>query len=250
MANIILIKYGFNIHITLSTLLCVLSWATSSCVNKMNILIITYSMLWGFGTGLANHASHVLIQQTFSKRLSLANGIASCGSGIGTLTIGPLLEYLLEHYKFRWAFRIFSFIPLLFLVSIAVTWPNRMYDPEQSISEQRKETSIDNRINNIELKRCSKEVDQCSPGKGQLTKDGKTSIQMDIENDNQQPSTTSACRSAFKTIFDKELWHNKSLVLYIIGLSTFLFGYFIPFTFLVSVFITFLLSFIIYTLTA
>lgn len=229
-ANVILAKYGFAIQMILSTLLCVLSWFTSSYAENLNTMLFTYSVLWGVGAGLANHAAMVSIQRNFSKRLSLANGIVMSGTGIGTLLLGPLIEHMINRFKFRWAFRMFSPIPLVFLVSvIAVTCTRKQdYDPEKNSSTEKiPSDSVDSVIF------VDKEKDPLD-----ATSDG--SLLSGISD-----TSTTGCpeglrtrmRAAWRNVFDKELWTNKCLVIYIIGMSTFLFGYFIPFTFLVIIFI-------------
>lgn len=67
---------------------------------------LTYGFLFGVGASMCYFPSVVILGQYFWKRLSLANGITSSGSGVGTLAMGPILQNVLEHFGLRNTMRI------------------------------------------------------------------------------------------------------------------------------------------------
>ena len=79
---------------------------TASFSTAMWQMNLTYGFLFGFGASMCYFPSVVILGQYFWKRLSLANGITSSGSGVGTLAMGPILQKLLEHFGLRNTMRI------------------------------------------------------------------------------------------------------------------------------------------------
>jgi len=55
----------------------------------------------GVGVGLLNLPSIVIVGFYFDKRRALANGIAICGTGIGTFVFAPLASYLVSEYGWK-----------------------------------------------------------------------------------------------------------------------------------------------------
>ena len=77
-----------------------------SISTSIYLMDLTYGFLFGVGASMCYFPSVVILGQYFSKRLSLANGITSSGSGVGTLCMGPVLQKLIEHFGMRNTMRI------------------------------------------------------------------------------------------------------------------------------------------------
>lgn len=85
--------------------------AASGCLlgsisPNIYIMDLTYGFLFGVGASMCYFPSVVILGQYFSKRLSLANGITSSGSGVGTLCMGPILQQLIQLFGMRNTMRI------------------------------------------------------------------------------------------------------------------------------------------------
>lgn len=85
--------------------------AASGCLlgsisTNIYLMDLTYGFLFGVGASMCYFPSVVILGQYFSKRLSLANGITSSGSGVGTLCMGPILQKLIQHFGMRNTMRI------------------------------------------------------------------------------------------------------------------------------------------------
>jgi len=48
----------------------------------------------------------IILGTYFNKKLSLANGLTSSGSGVGSLAMGPVLQFLLDQFGMRNTMRI------------------------------------------------------------------------------------------------------------------------------------------------
>ena len=77
-----------------------------SISTNIYLMDLTYGFLFGVGASMCYFPSVVILGQYFSKRLSLANGITSSGSGVGTMCMGPVLQKLIEHFGMRNTMRI------------------------------------------------------------------------------------------------------------------------------------------------
>lgn len=66
----------------------------------------SYGFLFGVGASLCYFPTVIILGQYFSRRLSLANGMTSSGSGVGTLCMGPVLQKLIQYFGLRNTMRI------------------------------------------------------------------------------------------------------------------------------------------------
>lgn len=254
---VIMNRFSFRCVILLSIFLCITSLVTSSFVTKIELFPITYSLLWGTGTGFANHASMVLIQKAFDRRLSAANGVAMSGTGVGALVLGQMLNWLLNSVGFRWTLRICSIVPLLFTMllysnflanknkkdqitatSLITNTANEQAtndsDQNEKILNEVTEYSEDSSLYSNSAVRKSKNHSNNKNGSKAVVDYTK-----DRDNCSLQVSIAQKRKTKFLSeICDKEIWQNRKYVIFVVGISIFLFGSFIPFIFLVSSYMT------------
>jgi len=81
-------------------------WFVASFATGLWGLIIGQSLLTGFGFGLMYIPGVVAVAGVFSKRRSLAIGLALSGSGLGQVALGPLAGLLLRDLGWENAFRV------------------------------------------------------------------------------------------------------------------------------------------------
>ncbi len=74
----------------------------------MEALFLTFGLIAGLGLSLCYVAAIAVVAFYFDKRLSLATGLAVCGSGIGTFIFAPVTQYLIKEYGWRGAMLILS----------------------------------------------------------------------------------------------------------------------------------------------
>ena len=85
---------------------CVSGLLLSSLASSVYILYVTYSVLFGFGGSCLYLSSYVITSQYFVKNRSIATGITASGSGIGVLSVAPMLQALLDSFDWRKTYRI------------------------------------------------------------------------------------------------------------------------------------------------
>lgn len=91
-------------------------------------IVVMDGFFVGVGLGMSFLASNVVIGYYFEKWRALATGLSACGSGLGTLIIPPVLEYLRKGYGWR-----HSFI-LLILFMVVATVVAFLYLPLQPVN--------------------------------------------------------------------------------------------------------------------
>ena len=106
-----------------------------ACLGAAFFLASGLTSLWQFyvfigalvGLGVSLNGmvpSSALLARWYRKRLSTALGIAFSAVGVGTLVFVPLAQYVVSHYDWRAAYRLFGVALLLMLpfVLFAVPW--------------------------------------------------------------------------------------------------------------------------------
>jgi len=76
-------------------------------------MYLTQGFLFGVGASLCYFPSVIILPQYFYKNLSMANGLVACGSGVGTMAMGPVINYVIENYGWRTLVRISAGLLLL-----------------------------------------------------------------------------------------------------------------------------------------
>ena len=268
LSNTLMSRFGYRVMVTAATFICICSVLTSSFASNIYILPLTYSILWGIGAGIANHASLVILHKNVQNhKLPIANGIATSGSGFGTLALGPLLNYFLKEYNFRWAFRICCFFPLLFVPSVIFhIWFSRKQKNEtvtcsletsdDKVRVLRNNNDANNNVNNIVNNNVNNntatEKDIQSTENelyNSLLSDYDASMKPLVLNEGLKPCVILQKKSFFDDVIDIEIWRNKKFIIYLLGVATFIFPYFTPFVFLVSLKFLFFINLLIYKFT-
>ncbi|KAH9500848.1 hypothetical protein Btru_073156 [Bulinus truncatus] len=106
--GVVLDKLGARLTVSLAGILVSLGFigaAFSTCVGH---LILTHGVLAGVGAGYTLNPMFVTIGQYFDKYRGIACGLLACGTGIGILTGGSFVSFLLEIYGLRGTYLIWA----------------------------------------------------------------------------------------------------------------------------------------------
>ena len=129
-------RLGCRLTAIIGGLSCVTGLLFSSLASSVYIMYITYSVFWGFGSSCLFVSSYVTISQCFKKYLSIATGILSSGTGLGILSIAPMLQALLDSFDWRKTYRITAGIMSVAFV-LCLT-----FDPTVTNSKKRKNRTL------------------------------------------------------------------------------------------------------------
>lgn len=94
-------KYGCRAVCIAGALISCLAFVLSTLSTSVNMLMLTYGVMGGFGFGLIYLPAVVAVGYYFETKRSLATGIAVCGSGFGTFTFAPFATWLLENFDWK-----------------------------------------------------------------------------------------------------------------------------------------------------
>ncbi|VUC35787.1 unnamed protein product [Clonostachys rosea] len=103
-------RFGTKPTILLGVVLESASLIAASFATQIWHLFLTQGILFGLGMGFMFVASVPIVPQWFTTRRSLANGFATCGSGLGGLVYSFATGAMIERLGLAWAFRILGII--------------------------------------------------------------------------------------------------------------------------------------------
>ncbi|XP_014661880.1 PREDICTED: monocarboxylate transporter 13-like isoform X2 [Priapulus caudatus] len=78
-----------------------LGLVASSFATNIYHLMLTYGIITGTGYGLAITPGYAILAAYFNKWRPLAFSVSTLGAGIGSLTIPPLIQHLVDAYSWR-----------------------------------------------------------------------------------------------------------------------------------------------------
>ncbi|CAH2084815.1 unnamed protein product [Euphydryas editha] len=85
---------------------------SSFLVDYVDVLCLTYGVMYGLGASLAYTPSLAILGHYFKRHLGFVNGIVTIGSSIFTVIMPPLMEYMIKNYGLPGLFRLLSVITI------------------------------------------------------------------------------------------------------------------------------------------
>lgn len=101
-------KFGCRTVCIAGSVVACIAFVLSTLSTSVDMLMITYGVLGGFGFGMIYLPAVVAVGYYFETKRSLATGIAVCGSGVGTFAFAPFATYLLEIFGWKNSLLIFA----------------------------------------------------------------------------------------------------------------------------------------------
>ena len=89
-------------------MVCVVAMVLSSFYSSVQYLYVSHGIIWGLGVSLGYFPTFVVVSKYFKTRLSLAIGIITCGASVGTLTLSPVSQWLIDKFGLSSFFRILA----------------------------------------------------------------------------------------------------------------------------------------------
>lgn len=112
-------RFGCRVVSFAGALLSILGLLLTSFIQEVHKMYLTYGLVWGVGSSFSFVSSIVVLGEYFDTRLALANGIATSGSGVGSLVAGPVINYLLQSVGWKNSMRILGgFANVLWIAAV------------------------------------------------------------------------------------------------------------------------------------
>lgn len=112
-------RYGPRRILALMGLFTGLGLLITGLTNSLWQLFLSYSLLVAVGTAGAVPLLTTIISRWFDKNRGIAIGIATCGTGLGTLVLAPLTAYLIFSVGWRMSYIILGVVACLVVISLA-----------------------------------------------------------------------------------------------------------------------------------
>lgn len=113
-------RYGPKLVVSLMGFLTGLSLVITSQATESWQLFLSYSLLLSMGTGGTMAAFIPVILRWFDKKRGIAIGIATSGTGLGTLLIAPTSAYLISSMDWRMAYLVLGLAVWVIVISAAM----------------------------------------------------------------------------------------------------------------------------------
>ncbi|XP_059167698.1 monocarboxylate transporter 13-like [Physella acuta] len=135
-ASDLITRYGCRAMTITGGLISSLGLILSIFATKIDHLYFTFSCVVGAGFSLCFVSGVVVVSFYFDKRLALATGFAVCGTGVGTVTFAPLMDYLIQEYDLKGLFLIMAGVTLNLVVC------GMLFRPLKFTEQQRKKLML------------------------------------------------------------------------------------------------------------
>lgn len=103
-------KWGTKASLAIGIILQTAALLGASWATEIWQLFLSQAVCFGFGMGMQFSSTVGIIPQWFGRRRSLANGIATAGSGIGGLIYSLATSAIIQRWGTAWAFRILAIV--------------------------------------------------------------------------------------------------------------------------------------------
>jgi MFS family permease len=113
-------KYGPRLVVVLMGLFTGLSLLMTSQASSLWQLFLGYSVLLAIGTGGTMPVLMSVVSRWFYKKRGFALGIATSGSGLGTLLVAPFAASLISNFDWRTSYIVLGVITWMLVVSLAL----------------------------------------------------------------------------------------------------------------------------------
>lgn len=210
--------------------LCCLGMGFSAHASSLKIMYLTFGVTWGLGTSFCYFPTLIILVPYFNKRLALANGLVSAGSGLGTLALSPLIQWFARAYGVKNMFYGLAVLHSFVLCFAFFYRPlSDKYKVRQGIEVKEKPIEKDN----TPQRQYTKET--------LLSRDSRPRLDRRLMEDtveDQPEEFEDEIKSSYQStkLLLLELLKDRAYVAWCFGLSMFILGYFVPFVHLVSSF--------------
>lgn len=116
--------------------------------DKVELLYLTYGVMYGLGASLAYTPSLAILGHYFKKYLGLVNGIVTAGSSIFTTLIPYLIEFLLQRFGLEGTLKSLALLTAFVMVCALLFKPIPLNLPQQN-EVMRPKTKLWNRLKEV-----------------------------------------------------------------------------------------------------
>ncbi|KAL8616129.1 hypothetical protein ACOMHN_066616 [Nucella lapillus] len=132
-------RWGCKKVTMVGSVVATIGFILSVFAPTVEILIVTYGIIGGFGFGMMYLPAIVIVGYYFERRRALATGIAVCGSGVGMFVMAPLSDLLLHEFGYKGALLVIAGLVFNGVICGALMRPLPVAQVQSTIIEQQDE---------------------------------------------------------------------------------------------------------------
>ncbi|RWS31554.1 monocarboxylate transporter 12-like isoform X3, partial [Leptotrombidium deliense] len=187
----------------------------------------------GCGFGFLYISAVVVITEYFETKLSLAAGLSGCGTSVGIMVFGPLIENLNEHFKWQTTMVILSAISLLDVLFAMVFIPIKtsVQSVEDLTTSLAKINSPD-KAEELEKQKQKTQTDEHIEDANQDETQKENSEQSNKNTEDIEESRYQAFKNSMKTMFGTKLLFNPKFLIFAFATTLVCLGFMAPQIFL------------------
>ncbi|XP_067671755.1 monocarboxylate transporter 10-like [Haliotis asinina] len=135
--SILVRRYTNRMSMITGCAFCAVSVFSTSFVTNIDVMFVTFPFLYGIGFSLVINPAMVIANGYFDKYLGLATGLVCAGSSLGSITLAPACQRLVDTVGWRMTFRYMTgaYIALCFLNLLIKPLPRGSQRPIDNISQ-------------------------------------------------------------------------------------------------------------------
>ncbi|XP_031551469.1 monocarboxylate transporter 9-like [Actinia tenebrosa] len=137
LSTMVMTRLNIRYSAVLGILMCITSLVATSFTTNIIQVFFSYSILYGLGLSLLFNSCIFATTKYFHKRQAIAIGIVCSGTYIGVLSLGPIVQLLIDLYGFRTMYRIMAGSFVLPLLAVCSFDPN-VKDPSTEVLQTQK----------------------------------------------------------------------------------------------------------------
>lgn len=141
-ANAVSSRFSVRFAVALGGAFMSIGLILSSFAPNIYLYFIAHAFIDGVGRGLSYVPGLYIVGTYFDKRVSLAAGVATAGSGCGTFVIVPLSQYLAENFGFQGTFLILAGFACHIFISAMLYRPLSVHFKLTEASKRRKMATV------------------------------------------------------------------------------------------------------------
>ncbi|XP_071116472.1 monocarboxylate transporter 12-like isoform X1 [Haliotis cracherodii] len=97
-ASLVINRYNCRICTIIGGILILVGFTSSAFVHSIDVLLITYGVIAGAGTGFSYCAAVVSLGYNFKKYLGITAGVSMTGAALGLFSGGPVIRLFVDNY--------------------------------------------------------------------------------------------------------------------------------------------------------
>ncbi|XP_046582140.1 monocarboxylate transporter 12-like isoform X2 [Haliotis rubra] len=137
-ASLVINRYNCRVCTIIGGILILIGFTISAFVHSIDVLLITYGVIAGAGTGFSYCPAVVSLGYNFQKYLGITAGVSMTGAALGLFSGGPVIRLFIDNYGLSGTFLLMGGIGANMCACGMLFRPTKL---ERDLKQKRQESS-------------------------------------------------------------------------------------------------------------